>query len=578
MTYQQLQAAITAAVYPNATGDITGNSLQTLLLQIASYIKDGEDYVGNYDSFLPKDSSIDVVFSGNTLTLTFTGRLCIFKKPSVNIITSAADGQTFTFSGNQMLTYNATNDTFALYSDGHVLAEDELYMLQWNQYSHTYIGILARLIDTLTKANYLPTVKYKQPFDCFLPANSSINKEIAGNTLTLTFTGRLCIFSKPDVSIITTAADSQTFTFSGNQMLVYEIDNDTFTQHPDGYSVKSNELYMLQWNKTTHTYIGILARLLDTLDIIALSGLDIAGINSRTRASGIKYNAQAFDTDAFGEFLEPTGQGIGQNMILDMFLFYSQSAACYGDLALIMQDNHGGKHILVNMQTLEKVQDIPVTVKPYQEQHNNSATFSSVFYDAADPFPLLYLSSIYDSKVYVMRITEADGVYSMSEVQVIQLPTSASFGFFPDAFVDGSDLWVNAYKENSTTSATNNAIVFRKFALPAVDEDTPSVTLTDADILDTFETTFYAYKQDGFVLNDKLYQGCGNSGAYPTYLTCYDLTAKEELDKVTLPRYTNGNRLEPEGTFAYDGNIYMYRKSGDESIPRGLYIIKLKNE
>lgn len=576
-TFDQIRTAINTQIVTNGTNSITADMLNDILNDMVDTIETGDDYGQDFDCILPNGGSIDVDITGDTLTLTFTGRLFIVKKPNITIETTAANGQSFVFSTNYMLLYNVTNDTFTLKGDGTSVADDELYMLQWNKYTHTYTGILARLLNSLTKADYLPTVKYKQPFDCILPNNAAIKKEVNGSTLTLTFTGRLFIVSKPDVSIMTLAADQQTFVFDGNKMLIYDIGADTFSLKNDGYVVKSDELYMLQWNKYTHTYIGILARLLDTLDIIAINGTDIDEINSRTRASGMSYTSQAFTASAWSEFLEPTGQRIGQNFVLEQYLGYSQSAACYGDLAYIIQDNYGAKHKLVDMATLKVIQDVPVTQKPYQEQHNNSATFSSVFYDVSDPMPLLYLSSIYDGKVYVMRTLLTDGVYSLTQVQVITLPAQGStFCYYPDIFINGSYLWVNGYAQQTITDPTDNAIKWFEFALPTVDENYTAVTLAEADILDTFTTPFYAYKQDGFTTLGKAYQGYGNSGQYENYLVCYDLIGKSELDKVTMPRYTNGNRLEPEGIFEYNGDIYVYRKSSDEAIPRGLYLLKLK--
>ena len=129
-----------------------------------------------------------------------------------------------------------------------------------------------------------------------------------------------------------------------------------------------------------------------------------------------------------------------------------QGGACYGDY-LFMFANYNTTCWIYNLATSSLVQTITI---PSGERgfvsdcHANTVNFGKVFYDANDPFPLLYVSTGYASDGYtgalvyrVVATTTTENevettTYSLTLVQTLKMVSSTETGSWTE-FVVGDD-------------------------------------------------------------------------------------------------------------------------------------------
>lgn len=246
-----------------------------------------------------------------------------------------------------------------------------------------------------------------------------------------------------------------------------------------------------------------------------------------------------------------------------------QAGAAYGNYFFQFTNQHSNMKVYdLSTKTFHST----VTMTSVASDHCNNACFSNIFYDTNDDFPLIYTSGSQTGSynhVQVWRIQLADNVFSITKVQEITLPTGATGNIW---------YWGQAYLDNErgymwySTNANGNAH-FMKFAIPAIfDGDSnvvSEVTLTDADIIDSFSTIPNANQQGGVVKNGILYllDGVPSYGTY-TKLYVYNLWSKSLINIIDIYNIL-GITSEFEGCGIWNDTLVANTNGG------GIYAIYL---
>ena len=254
-----------------------------------------------------------------------------------------------------------------------------------------------------------------------------------------------------------------------------------------------------------------------------------------------------------------------------------QSAAIYGKYLFIV-NNYLSSVMLFNMETWVTLYTYNTGFPTESILHCNQTQFGTAKYDAADMFPLLYTCTQNNEQGRcewrAYRITptitnDEISAFSMALVQTIYLPVMTdenALGNANPAFDYGNNcLW--AYSRNNRAGADNyHRARFTKFAIPAIFDNNnqviSSVTLSDGDILDSFEAGFsMQYAQGGFISGGRLFIGQGGPSYPITAIRVIDLYAKRaQVSYFDLAH--DGILDEPEGMFQYDGHIWMHTYGG----------------
>jgi hypothetical protein len=190
----------------------------------------------------------------------------------------------------------------------------------------------------------------------------------------------------------------------------------------------------------------------------------------------------------------------------------------------------------------------------HQGAHCNEVCFSRKFYDAEDTFPLLYVSSgasaIYNyAQVY--RIQQSGNTFTITQVQEIAFP----------ATIGGITVqWMQIYVDNERnaiwqTYETGGKYRFARYAIPATTEE--NVTLTESNILETFDAEKGSNQQGGVIYKNKLYLAVGSStDANPPAIDVFDLSAKCKIVRGFNLRALGVFTGELESVFFYEDNMY----------------------
>lgn len=206
--------------------------------------------------------------------------------------------------------------------------------------------------------------------------------------------------------------------------------------------------------------------------------------------------------------------------------------------------------------------------------HCNTVNFGNQYYNGNE-IPVLYASEWDGNKRYyvfnIVKISETN--WTASLIQTIN--TSSVSGL--DAFGKGnSDLCIDrqknlmytiTYKINSYDSSGNMYTVC-KFNIPSITSNT-SVTLSESDILDTFDVKCYAARQDFCALNGKIYllaglgKGQTTVADKQTYFIVIDTEKQSIVNEIIIDHLNEA--IEPEGIYIENGYIFVTFQ-GDPSI------------
>ena len=224
-----------------------------------------------------------------------------------------------------------------------------------------------------------------------------------------------------------------------------------------------------------------------------------------------------------------------------------QGAACYGD-TLFTFHNQNAKIEVYNMRTKQRTQVITPTGGT-AHIHCNTANFSTRFYDASDPFPLLYITSVGNE---VWRITGTEGNYQMTLIQTINDDGDLYIG------QDGT-LWKIGWGGGASSSspADGGYMTFTQYKVPSIDAVLP--TLDSSLAIKEVHAVQQIPVQGAFIKNNKLYFCFGYASStslnYGRGVGVIDLDSGATLTIINLGKY--GFTYEPQGLFEWNGALYM---------------------
>ena len=236
-----------------------------------------------------------------------------------------------------------------------------------------------------------------------------------------------------------------------------------------------------------------------------------------------------------------------------------QAGCVYGDSLFRFKTD--GTFLVYDLITRAKIADGSGIVVEGLYPHCNTACFGEK-YNSSDPYPLLYVNA-YNTEgmpkgtCYVFRISVSGTTMTASLIQTINV------GFVEDAIwksgedirpygnfcVDLPNKALFVYTLRDTGSVTR----FFRFALPAISNAT--VTLSQSDIVEYWDTDYFPYIQDNACAYGKIYlcSGYGGSGSNPGMIHVIDTIQRKETSRINL--YKNGMQSEPEILDFYNGDL-----------------------
>lgn len=232
-----------------------------------------------------------------------------------------------------------------------------------------------------------------------------------------------------------------------------------------------------------------------------------------------------------------------------------QGGAVYGNY-FFQFHNTLASVVVFRLDTAENVQVISLTA--ITNCHAGSGGFSGVFYNQSDPFPLLYISSMDEKRIYVFRITGTEGALTMTLVQTITL--SVPF-YLPNIAIDAANGRgvIFGYKENSWGNPSANYSIICSFELPTVGEAAVTVSKFDG----AFRLPFLYAQQGACARWGKLYLSFGNTrdGLSTGGVVVIDYTIRNVdsyLDLLPLSQ----SSFEPEAIGIWDNGLVISEANG----------------
>lgn len=239
-----------------------------------------------------------------------------------------------------------------------------------------------------------------------------------------------------------------------------------------------------------------------------------------------------------------------------------QGASVFGDY-LFQFLSHEKAVYIYNLKT--KSLEEYVTYDIERGSHCTNASFSNVFYDPNDEFPLLYVSgsniSVYNY-IEVFRVEKNNG-FKLTHIQEIILPQSSKKNnlYWQNVVMDNENNFMYVY-------ASTNGAQIAKFNIP--DYKQPKVTLTDDDILDQYSFETFRAQQGAVIKNGFLYVTEGIPAQQNlSNLRIIDLVNKKQIYKFDL--LSLGFNFETEGLTFYNNQLLVTTYYG-----QGIYTIKYR--
>lgn len=237
-----------------------------------------------------------------------------------------------------------------------------------------------------------------------------------------------------------------------------------------------------------------------------------------------------------------------------------QGAAAYGEYLFQFQDHNEAVYIynLANKSFIKKIE-----LTPNSNNHCNQLSFSDLFYDKTDFFPLLYVSGSRTAtynQIQVYRITGKNENIDIEQIQEIILPprNDTNWVSWTCSIIDNENRYLYAYASNASTRLI-------KFEIP--DFHPKIVKLTDSDILGFIPIDHIDHQQGGIIKNGIFYMIYGvPSWGDKVWLRIFNLETKTETVRFNLSECKF--KGEPEGLFFYNNELFCVTNNS------GIYKIK----
>lgn len=222
-----------------------------------------------------------------------------------------------------------------------------------------------------------------------------------------------------------------------------------------------------------------------------------------------------------------------------------QAGDCYGDY-FFQFENHNKRVFISDLKTKEFLGTVELAAN--SKNHCNNVSFSHVFYETNDEFPLLYVSGSQSgtyNNVQVYRVQRSDNTFSFTKVQEITLPKCSSENnlYWTGAVMDNENGFMYVY-------ANSGGAQVAKFDIPDILQE--NVILTDEDILEQFSVSSFTHQQGAVIRNGLLYvmDGVPQRGDV-NYMRIIDLVNKADYDKTNISAIGFGN-IEFESISFYE--------------------------
>lgn len=254
------------------------------------------------------------------------------------------------------------------------------------------------------------------------------------------------------------------------------------------------------------------------------------------------------DNDEAVEFSEGYGVKISKYMSQSSGSDNVQGAAAFGDYLFQFLDLNKAVYIY-NLAQKSFIKKIELT--PNSANHCNQASFSNIFFEEADKFPLLYVSGgkgSFFNRIQVYRIKGEDESIEIEQIQEIYLPeiNDTNWVSWTCSILDNEKYYIYAYASNANTRLI-------KFEIP--DHHLPSVYLTDSDILEFIPLDHIDHQQGGIIRNGLFYMIFGvPQWGDQVWLRIFNLDSKTEVVRYNLSE--KDFKGEPESLFFYNNELY----------------------
>lgn len=241
-----------------------------------------------------------------------------------------------------------------------------------------------------------------------------------------------------------------------------------------------------------------------------------------------------------------------------------QGAASYGDYLFQFKNGSDGVYIY-NLKERLFIQYLPLSHLHWH--HCSNASFSNIFYQEGDEFPLIYVSGS-DYQIYnhiqVYRFEKTDSGFTCNQVQDIKLPpyNDNNLMYWTKVAMDNENCCMyifSPYQSHIT-----------KMNIP--DPHLGNLTMTDKDILDLFSVAPMTHPQCGTIRNGILYIPCGVPQWGDTnYFRIIDLN--KSCDYKTYNMTEMGFNEEVEGITFYNDQLLFVLNDRN-----GIYTVKFRKD
>lgn len=232
-----------------------------------------------------------------------------------------------------------------------------------------------------------------------------------------------------------------------------------------------------------------------------------------------------------------------------------QGGDTYNGFFFQFQDKNANVFIY-DLERKELIQSVPLPQD--SRYHCNNASFSRVFYEEGDEYPLLYVGNGNSSsfnQVIVYRISRTNDLFYFEKVQEFVLPqaTPDNYLYATDAIIDN----YGKYMYVASKGITNAIKVARicKYKLPDP-HFSQKFELSEKCIVDSFSMPHLDHRQGGTIVGNKLYfvAGVPHWGTTPE-LVVIDLEKRKSLQRIDLRKF--GYNIEPEDIFLYKNTFFI---------------------